>query len=282
VRKLPDLLAPGVRWFDDWFAIREIAPGIHAIGEPRFHQINWNYLLVGRKRALLFDTGPGVRDISVVVESLTDLPVTALPSHMHFDHTGNLARFENIAIADLPVLRKFEKDDLLLEPIPLFLGHYEGMQWRPIAVRKWLPVGIHIDLGDRRLEIIHTPGHTPDHIALWDKTSNILLAADFLYPGPLYVQVPGANLADYETTAAALLARISDRTMIFGAHGQADDNGRHDAPQLQKTDLNDLLTALKKLRKSGEYPTKYVCNDRVTLLIGRHAYDAWQEVHQAI
>ena len=82
------MLSDGVRWFDDWFAIEEAAPGVIAIGEPRFHQINWNYLILGTKRAVLFDTGPGVRDISKVVRALTTLPVTAMPSHMHFDHTG--------------------------------------------------------------------------------------------------------------------------------------------------------------------------------------------------
>ena len=44
------MLAEGVRWFDDWFAIETIAPGVHAIGEPRFHQVNWNYLIEGQQR----------------------------------------------------------------------------------------------------------------------------------------------------------------------------------------------------------------------------------------
>ena len=85
------MLGKGVRWFDDWFAIEQVAPGVTAIGEPRFHQLNWNYLIEGNRRALLLDTGPGVRDIAKVVRALTNLPVTALPSHMHFDHTGGLA-----------------------------------------------------------------------------------------------------------------------------------------------------------------------------------------------
>ena len=38
------MLASGVSWLDDWFAIEEVAPGVIAIGEPRFHQINWNDL----------------------------------------------------------------------------------------------------------------------------------------------------------------------------------------------------------------------------------------------
>ena len=56
------MLAEGVRWFDDWFAIENIVPGIHAIGEPRFHQINWNYL-IRRRTALLSIPVLVVRDI---------------------------------------------------------------------------------------------------------------------------------------------------------------------------------------------------------------------------
>lgn len=76
-----------VRWFDDWYAIETIAPGLYGIGEPKYHQINWNYLIEGRETSLLFDTGPGVRDISPVVASLTDRPLIVMPSHLHYDRS---------------------------------------------------------------------------------------------------------------------------------------------------------------------------------------------------
>ena len=128
------MLAESVQWFYDWFAIENIAPGVQAIGEPRFHQINWNYLIEGRHTALLFDTGPGVRDISEVVRSLTKLPLIVLPSHLHFDHSGNLHRFQNIALPDLPVLRACMRDGMLHATDDLFRGFLEGMVWKPVKI----------------------------------------------------------------------------------------------------------------------------------------------------
>jgi hydroxyacylglutathione hydrolase len=268
---------PKVRWFDDWYAIEEIAPGLFGIGEPKYHQINWNYLIVGRDRALLFDTGPGLRDITPVVTSLTDKPVTALLSHLHFDHTGNFHRFADTALADLPILRVCEKDGLLHAPEEMFLGSYENMVWVPHAVRQWWPIGHRIDLGGTELEIIATPGHSPESISLFDRERGILLAADFLYLGNLYGQIPGASLPDYLKSAQALSDRLDPGTLILGAHGE---DGSHQAPKLSMRDLADLAAALtairdKRMPSVGQNPDRYVVNKRLVLLAGPQSYGSW-------
>jgi hydroxyacylglutathione hydrolase len=272
----PDMLREDVRWFDDWFAIQEIAPGIHAIGEPRFHQINWNYLVIGQHTALMFDTGPGVRDITPVIASLTSLPVIALPSHMHYDHTGNLHRFEDIAMPDLPLLRACEKDGTFHASDDLFLGFREGMAWKPCKVSRWWPIGSTIDLGGRSPHLIHTPGHSPDSVSLMDQANDIILAADFIYLGALYAQVPGANLRDYETAAAQILAMTTEKTAIFGAHGLADANDQHSAPQLARNDVSDLAQSLRNLKRSGEKPKSWPVNDKMHMVLADHAFAAWQ------
>jgi len=95
-----------LRWFDDYYVVATLGDGAYAIGEPRYGQCNFSYLIVGSQRALLFDTGPGIRDIRKVIASLTALPIIALPSHLHFDHIGNLPRFADVALPNLPALRK--------------------------------------------------------------------------------------------------------------------------------------------------------------------------------
>lgn len=272
------MLADGVAWHDDWFAIETVAPGVIAIGEPRFHQINWNYLILGSRRALMFDTGPGVRDISSVVRSLTTLPVMALPSHMHFDHTGGLAGFGNIALADLPVLRNCMQDGWLMPAHDLYLGGLEGMTWTPVKPSHWLPVESEIDLGGRRLSLLHTPGHSPDSVSLHDQAGRLFFAADFVYPGPLYAQIPNADLKSYLSSADALLPLMSESTEILAAHGAPDAEHLHRAPRLSRIDVADLALSLRRLKESGEHPGQWPVNDRMSLILSDQAFRSWQDL----
>lgn len=272
---------PKIRWFDDWYVVDEIAPGLFGIGEPNYYQINWNYLIVGDDRALLFDTGPGVRDITPVVQSLTERPVTALLSHLHFDHTGNFHRFADTALANLPILRECEREGLFHAREEMFLGSLDGMTWVPMPIRQWWPIGHRIDLGGRTLEIVATPGHSPESISLLDRECAILLAADFLYLGNLYGQIPGASLPDYLAAAEALDAILCDDALILGAHGKPLPNGTHMAPRLARGDLKDLIAGLiairdRKLPPLSQNPDRYRINERVALLAGPDSYDMWR------
>lgn len=271
------MLSEGVRWFDDWFAIEEVTPGVIAIGEPRFHQNNWNYLITGERRALLFDTGPGVRDIATVVRALTSLPVTALPSHMHFDHTGGLAPFPHIALADLPILRGCMRDGFLMPTDDLYVGYWEGMRWTPVRIASWIAPGEVIDLGGRSLELIATPGHSPESVSLFDWRSNLLFAADFVYPGKLYAQIRGADLKSYLETAEALLPRLSDETVILSAHGRPDAQRLNRAPRLARQDVADLADSLRQLRASNQRPASWPVNGRMSLLLWEPAFASWQD-----
>ncbi|MGE0238041.1 MAG: MBL fold metallo-hydrolase, partial [Parvibaculaceae bacterium] len=186
------------------------------------------------------------------------------------------------ALADLPVLRACEQGGLFYAPEAMFLGSLEDMTWTPMPIRRWWPVGHRIDLGVRRLEIMATPGHSPESISLYDAGRKILLAADFLYPGSLYGQVPGAVLPDYLASAEALRRRLPADVLILGAHGEALPDGTHAAPRLSGGDLADLVTALAAIRDghmplTGQNPDRYEVNGRVSLLAGPQSYGAWRQ-----
>jgi len=185
------------RWFDDYFVVETIDPGTFAIGEPRYYQGNYSYLILGTQRAVLFDAGTGLRDIVPAVRSLTGLPVTVIPSHLHFDHVGALGRLDRTALPDEPSLRsRAPRSQLSLERYE-FLGFADRLATPTLRVDEWWLPDATVDLGGRQLRMLATPGHTPTSVSLYDESRRQLFAGDFIYPGTLYAFLPGASRSAY-------------------------------------------------------------------------------------
>ena len=264
-------LAQPLRWFDDYYVVADLGQGVYAIGEPRYWQCNFSYLIVGTQRALLFDTGPGIRDIRKVVGALTALPVEALPSHLHFDHVGNLSRFEDVALPDLPELREQAHQGAFTLGFYQFLGFVEGFR-RPIfKVRRWIAPGAEIDLGDRTLTLLSVPGHTPDSVALLDRRTDRLFAGDFIYPSEIYAYLPGANLHDYATSARRVAKELGEDAAVYGGHG-CDRLPTVEVPALRRSDVLALAKSLELADEAGWragtgwFPREIAVNDRMRLL----------------
>ena len=238
----------GARWFDDWFVVEAIDEQTFAIGEPLYDQLNVNYLIVGERRAILFDSGPGERYIKPVVRSLTDLPVTVIFSHAHFDHIGNHTRFESVALPDHPTLRARVVDGVFTPTFAQF-----GSLGRPsFRVSEWWGLDSHVDLGGRELRVINVPGHAPESIALYDAERHQLFSGDFIYAGDIFAFNPGADLGAYVASVEALLDSIDENTTIYGAHVAGPDV----APRLTVEALLRMQRGLRAIRRgeagSGE------------------------------
>ncbi len=203
---------------DSYWKVEKIAPGVFAIGEPEFYQLNWHYLIVGRDQAVLFDTGTGLRGIKSTVEALTDLPVTAMVSHLHYDHVGNLHQFDQVIMIDVPSVRASVAGDTLHIGRYQHLGFLDGLDVRPANVSGWITDGAAIDLGDRVLSVYSVPGHTPDSIVLHDPVNNLLFMGDTLYPGQLLALLPGASRSDYAASAGKLIDTVPDGTKLLAGH----------------------------------------------------------------
>ena len=85
----------------DWFTVERIDAQTFAISEYKHREETHCYLLCGRERALLIDTGLGVANIKIVVDNLTSLPVMVVTTHVHWDHIGGHRYFGNIAVHEL-------------------------------------------------------------------------------------------------------------------------------------------------------------------------------------
>lgn len=260
------------RMVDDYFAVQELGSGTFAIGEPRYYQQNYSYLIVGEKRALLFDSGSGTRDISGVVASLTSLPVTVMVSHLHFDHLGGIVPFDHLAMIDVPQTRADVADGRFTPTRYEYLGLIDGRPPPSMRVAEWLVPGAVIDLGGRSLTVLSTPGHTASSAALFDPVSRRLFIGDYVYPTVLYAFLPGASLSSYQQTAQRLLATLPAETVLWTAHCCRKGEGIS-APWLDMADLRDVDTVLRRAlagaaKSGGFYPRVFLVNGQMTLATG--------------
>ncbi len=267
--------APSVTWYDDYFTVEYIDAETIAIGEPRYHQQNYSYLILGEKRAILFDSGPGIRNIKPVVESLTDLPITVTQSHLHYDHVGNHAQFEGAALPDLPHLRRRQESGKLPVRFAEHLGFVENIEAPILEVSEWWPNDSTVDLGGRTLTVIHAPGHTKDSIVLFDQDRKLLFTGDYVVPGPNYLGflLPGSSLEDYLASARRLLDIAPSDARLLTAH-RDKSSVSYGAPVLAYADLIDFEKSMKaihdgRLDGKGFFAKTYRINGRVEFIVNR-------------
>lgn len=230
----------GVEWFDDYYAVERIDAKTFAIGEPRYYQGNYSYLILGERRAILFDSGPGIRDIKLVVEELTDLPVTVVASHLHYDHVGNMDRFDRAATLDAPELREQVDEDGVFEFGRYeHLGFVDGIESPIMRVTDWWGPGEDIDLGGRTVRVPRTPGHTPYDMMLYDEEGGQLFTGDLIYSTTLLIFLPGSSRGDYLDSTSKPLRRLPPDTELLTGHA-----GYSEIPSVPRLSVSDLSDAL--------------------------------------
>lgn len=211
-----------------WYEQKKLADGVTLIHEPwikPFYRCNmWH--VQGRDRDLLFDTGLGHFPLRASIAALRERPVICVASHSHFDHIGCHHEFSTRCIhaAEADILANPRNDWTLADRYAtdeMFDGVPEG--WSAAAYRiksapatRILTDGEVIDLGDRVFEVVHTPGHSPGGIALWERKTGTLLSGDIIYDGPLIDDCYHSDLGDYETSLRRL-AKLSVET-VHGGH----------------------------------------------------------------
>lgn len=213
----------------NWFTIDQIDADTHSISEYRHWEETHCYLLEGRDRCLLIDTGLGICDISEEVKKLTDKPVAAAATHIHWDHIGGHRYYPEFYAhgaeldwlsggfpLSMDTIRGMVADRCDL-PEGYDVGGYRLFQGTPARVLRDLDT---IDLGGRLITVLHTPGHSPGHLCFWEAERGCLYTGDLVYKDTLFAYYPStdpqAYLRSLEKVAALPVRRV------FPAHHTLD------------------------------------------------------------
>ena len=255
--------------------VYKIRDNILAISEPRYYQGTFSYLVVGERKALLIDAGATAKhDIAAVVNALTAKPVAVLPTHLHFDHLGGLARFDDVWLPDTSTLAGFKQAGGAYHiPAAYTFGYFEQLGPTVVTPARLVPLESVIDLGGVSLKVVHAPGHSPDGVVIYDQTDNVLFTGDYLYPKNLY----SSDTAAYAAATEKILALTNEDTLLLGAHEHSSpDAGVPAMPRAYLQDLKNFFDNLANgtaqreayARKNSDIKSalRYKVNSKISFL----------------
>lgn len=189
------------------------------------------FLLTGNERALLIDSGCEVHHAKKIVQSLTKLPCVLVNTHTDGDHTGSNDEFDLVYMnpAEFMYYRKIQ--------------HNTKIEVRPL----W--DGDVIELGNRPIQVITMPGHTPGSTAFLDVKNRYLFSGDPIQDGIIYMFGEQRDIAAYEASLKRIDEMRERFDWIFPCHAS-----ERVSPQI----IPKLIDGVEKMRMGKIIPKEAV------------------------
>ncbi len=231
-----------------WFERKQVGDGLTLLREPYAHPLLrcniWH--IRGRDRDLLIDTGLGIASLRDEIADLIDKPLVALATHIHYDHVGSFHEFETRLMHTLeaPLMADYKEfcalatdqmprdflaalaemgmpieGDALVDALPYAGFDPASFRTQSAEATQLVEEGDAVDLGDRRFEILHLPGHSGGSVGLWEETTGTLFSGDAIYDGPLLDELPESDIPIYIETMKRL--RELPVRVVHGGHDES-------------------------------------------------------------
>lgn len=208
-----------------WFTITKIDENTYALRELNHSEKTNSFLLIGNEKSLLIDTGMGVENIYEIVNKLTNKPIITVITHAHWDHIGSNDYANKLYIHDnekewlnnFPLSLERVKKELLNTNKP-FPSKFEIDNYHLPSNKSTdsLTDNQIIDLGNRKIKVVFTPGHSPGHVCFYEENTGYLFSGDIIYKGELDCYYPSTEPEIYRLSIKKLLPL--QIKYVFGGH----------------------------------------------------------------
>jgi len=140
-----------------------------------------------------------------------------ISTHAHADHTAHNKRIKQLLNSS--ILAIHEKDAELMKYLFTFNYPYinEPLEYQEPDL--FLKEGDDISFGNIELKVIHTPGHTPGSICLFEEKDKVLFSGDTLFQGT-YGRVDFPYSSEEEMIKSLRrLSKLPRETLVYPGHG---------------------------------------------------------------
>jgi hydroxyacylglutathione hydrolase len=176
----------------------------------------WIARLQGATQALLIDPGDEPDTLKAALEDLGATVAAILITHCHFDHVGAVA--EMARHTNAPVYCP-AGEVMILENINDFVRFPGFGPFESYSPEKTVKDGDKLTLAGFEIDVIGTPGHSPDHVTYSIPAEKAIFSGDVLFQGSVgRTDLPGSDHATLLRSLATLLDTLPDETGVLPGH----------------------------------------------------------------
>lgn len=229
-------------------AIKRIYKNIYRISEwGPFGSVKM-YLLIGKEKGLLIDCGYGKINLKSIISKLTDKPITLLLTHGHIDHTRGCYAFNDVYL---------DEDDLDVYQKHLDTKFQKNYFSQTVEKGKIKKLDFDsFDLGDRKVSLIKTPGHTKGSVCIIDSFSHIAFLGDTINPFDVWLGLEeSTSVETYKESLKKLLSEINKYKIDYLYSG-------HNILPMKKKKLTDFISLCDEIinnKVKGKKVDKGIC-----------------------
>lgn len=177
------------------------------------------------KKAAIVDPGGEVERILSAVKNHNVTVDKIILTHGHLDHVGGTEALAETL--NIPIIGPEKEDAFWLDQLEAQSTMFGFPKADSFLPTQWLEEGEVVEVGNIKLKVLHIPGHTPGHVALFDQLSKQIIVGDILFNGAIgRSDFPRGNHAQLISGIKQKLLSLPEETVVFPGHGPTTTIGR--------------------------------------------------------